>query len=147
MVSPAASIEVSVIVPSYNARDHISRCLQSLRDQKTLHDFETIVVDSSEDATPEIVRDYIVAIPKCKTRTMSQMREDLAKTYRADVTCPTSTGIFVRINAEVALDELRAKRPITKVTPFWRVIDPASPAAQKVSCGADFIQRQRDAEA
>lgn len=98
-------------------------------------------------ATPEIVRDYIVAIPKGKTRTMSQMREDLAKTYRADVTCPTSTGIFVRINAEVALDELRAKRPITKVTPFWRVIDPASPAAQKVSCGADFIQRQRDAEA
>jgi hypothetical protein len=42
-------------------------------------------------ATPEIVRDYIKSVPKGKTKTVKQLREDLAKRYKADIACPTSS--------------------------------------------------------
>jgi len=45
--------EISVIVPSYNSRDKIERCLAALRDQQVDVGFEVIVVDSSDDATGE----------------------------------------------------------------------------------------------
>jgi hypothetical protein len=97
-------------------------------------------------ATPEIVRDYIAAIPKGETRTVREMREDLARTYKADATCPASSGIFVRITAEAALEEAEKGKAISRITPFWRIVDPASPAAQKISCGPKFIVARRDAE-
>ena len=98
-------------------------------------------------ATPEIVRDYISAIPKGKTRTPQDMRQDLAKAHKADATCPTSSGIFIRINAEAALEEVQKGKALSKVTPFWRIIDPESPAAQKISCGQKFIEERRREEA
>ena len=90
-------------------------------------------------ATPEIVRDYIAAIPKGQTRSVKQMREELAKNHRASVTCPTSSGIFVRIVSESALADLQEGKSLKKITPFWRLVDPDSPAAHKISCGPDFI--------
>jgi hypothetical protein len=98
-------------------------------------------------ATPEIVREYIRAIPRGQTRTPQEMRQDLAKTHKADVTCPTSSGIFIRINAEAALEEVQKGKALSKVTPFWRIIDPESPAAKKISCGAKFIEDRRLEEA
>jgi hypothetical protein len=98
-------------------------------------------------ATPEIVKDYILRIPKGETRTVKQMREELAKSYKADVTCPTSSGIFVRIASEAALEEMQDGTPIGKVTPFWRLVDPESAAAAKISCGPEFIRERRGAEA
>jgi len=97
-------------------------------------------------ATPEIVRDYMKSIPRGKTRTVKEMREDLAKAHRAKISCPTSSGIFVRIAAEAALDELKAGKAVNKITPFWRLIDPESPAASKLSCGADFVRERLASE-
>ena len=98
-------------------------------------------------ATPEIVRDYIKAIPKGQTRSVQEMRADLAMRHRARVACPTSSGIFVRIVAEAALEDMTDGKPIEKITPFWRLVDPASPAASKISCGPRFIVERRAAEA
>lgn len=97
--------------------------------------------------TPEIVRDYMLRIPKGETRTVKQMREDLAKSFKADVTCPTSSGIFVRIASESALEEIHEGAPIGKIAPFWRLVDPESPVAAKISCGPEFIRERREAEA
>jgi GT2 family glycosyltransferase len=47
---------LSVIIASYNAQDTITACLESLSRQTTEQPFETIVVDSSEDDTAELVR-------------------------------------------------------------------------------------------
>ncbi|RMD97531.1 MAG: glycosyltransferase [Calditrichaeota bacterium] len=49
------NIDVSIIVPSYNSEKTIYRCLESVLAQKTRHSFEVILVDSSDDQTPEIV--------------------------------------------------------------------------------------------
>ncbi len=46
---------VSVVIPSYNAERYIENCLNSLQRQKTVVAYEIIVVDSSSDATPEII--------------------------------------------------------------------------------------------
>ncbi len=47
---------VSVVIPSYNSENVIRIPLDALREQKTDIPFEVIVVDSSTDRTPEIVR-------------------------------------------------------------------------------------------
>jgi glycosyltransferase involved in cell wall biosynthesis len=51
-----ASWFCSVIVPSYRSEHTIRACLVSLLTQQTAPDYEIIVVDSSPDRTPAIVR-------------------------------------------------------------------------------------------
>lgn len=46
---------VSVVIASYNARETIVSCLESLRRQETDKGFEVIVVDSSNDGTGKII--------------------------------------------------------------------------------------------
>ncbi len=48
---------ISVIIPSYNSEKTIARCLLSLKTQTYEGEYEIIVVDSSIDRTPEIVKD------------------------------------------------------------------------------------------
>lgn len=47
-------------------------------------------------------------------------REKLAQVFKVDVTCPITTGIFVRIAAEAAEEDLRKGK--RRVTPYWRVV-------------------------
>ena len=49
---------ISVIVPSYNSARTIVGCLEALTRQQTRLDYEIIVVDSSTDDTPELVRAF-----------------------------------------------------------------------------------------
>lgn len=95
-------------------------------------------------ATPAIVESYIRKIPKGHCTTIRQMRKDLAAMYHAEYTCPVTSGIFLRIVAEKAYEEMLAGKK--RIAPFWRIIDPASPAAKKLSFGAAFLTQQRAGE-
>lgn len=59
-------------------------------------------------------------VPRGRLVTQGQIREKLARACGADVACPITTGIFVRIAAEAAEEDLRAGK--SRVTPYWRVI-------------------------
>jgi len=59
-------------------------------------------------------------IQKGKLVTDSQIRERLAKDFHANLTCPMTTGIFIRIAAETAEEDLTSG--VTEITPYWRVI-------------------------
>ncbi len=48
---------VSVIIPSYNSEKTIASCLLSLKSQTYEGDYEIILVDSSDDGTPQIVKE------------------------------------------------------------------------------------------
>jgi glycosyltransferase involved in cell wall biosynthesis len=48
---------ISVVIPTYNAASSIVRCLESLFAGSFHEPFEVVVVDSSTDATPEIIAD------------------------------------------------------------------------------------------
>ena len=53
---------VSVIIPSYNSERTIEKCLDALLNQTYSGEFEIILVDSSDDRTPEIVKNKYPSI-------------------------------------------------------------------------------------
>ncbi|PID58314.1 hypothetical protein CSB45_04405 [candidate division KSB3 bacterium] len=55
-------MKYSVIVPSYNSESTIARCLEALTQQRFEESSEIVVVDSSNDATPEIIRKHFPQI-------------------------------------------------------------------------------------
>jgi hypothetical protein len=97
-------------------------------------------------ATPLLIENYIKRIPKGKKATLQTMRKDLALENKADYTCPVTTGIFLRIVAEAAFEKYQQNNSIKGLTPFWRVIDPNSPLAKKLSFGKEFIIEHREKE-
>ncbi len=97
-------------------------------------------------ATPQIVEDYLRHIPKGKSVTLQTLRNDLAHDYRAQYTCPVTTGIFLRIVSEAAHEQLTAGKPLNQVAPFWRVVGPKSALNKKLSFGVGFVTKQRKAE-
>ena len=96
--------------------------------------------------TPLIIQEYINHIESGKISEVKIMRNDLAIEYQADKTCPVTTGIFLRIVSEASFEELNEGKDIQKVTPFWRIVNPKSKLAEKLECGIDFIEKQRENE-
>lgn len=98
-------------------------------------------------ATPEIVARYINGIPAGEVRDIIRLRRDLARQNKADATCPVSTAIFLRQIAEKSLADMQAGATPSAVVPFWRVIEPGSKIAKRLSCDDDWIGHQRRLEA
>ena len=48
-------------------------------------------------ASPPIIDEYVQSIPYCNFVEPVKMRDDLAKNYQADKTCPVTAGIFLRV--------------------------------------------------
>src|ERR1700682_1970690 len=55
--------------------------------------------------TPKLVDELLRRVPKGKLITVGEIRKRLATDFAADVTCPLTTGIFVRIVAEAAEED------------------------------------------
>jgi len=97
-------------------------------------------------SSPGEIARYVAAIPLGETRTIARLRSDLAKRAKADAMCPVTTAIYLRVVAEVALDELEAGKPMDEVVPFWRIIEPKDKLAAKLSCGPERIEHLRALE-
>lgn len=96
--------------------------------------------------SPKIVDAYIRQIPKGQQVTIETIRKDLAAEYHAEVTCPLTTGIFIRIAAEAAYEEYKKGKPLNRITPFWRIIGEKSPAAKKLTFGTKLLRELRQKE-
>ena len=70
--------------------------------------------------TPLLVDGLIRKVRKGKLVTVKQIREHLAKDFKADSTCPLTTGIFIRIAAETAEEDSQLGKK--RITPYWRVL-------------------------
>jgi hypothetical protein len=97
-------------------------------------------------ATPTIVEEYIRQLPAGVHTPIMKMRRDLADEYKADNTCPVTTGIFVRIVAENAYEQYKAGKPLDEIAAFWRMIDLRSPQTRRLSFGPTFLLERRAAE-
>jgi hypothetical protein len=97
-------------------------------------------------ATPKIIDEYVRQIPKGKGVSLQTLRKDLAIQYNADYTCPVTSGIFLRIVSEAAYEQLEQGKALSKITPFWRVVDEKSPLIKKLSFGSEFVLQQRQKE-
>ena len=71
-------------------------------------------------STPLEVDTVLKKIPKKKLVTITQIRNFLAKKHKTQITCPTSTGIFINISAAAA-EEYRTQGK-KEITPYWRVL-------------------------
>lgn len=70
-----------------------------------------------------------------KLVTVDQIRRRLAKDYGGDSACPLCTGIFLRIAAEAAEEELA--KGATEITPYWRVVKTDGGLNEKFPGGVD----------
>lgn len=96
--------------------------------------------------TPRLIDEYIRRIPKGTIVEATTLRNDLALEQGAEVTCPLTTGIFLRIVAEAAYEEYQKGKLVRKITPVWRVIDEGSNTAKKLTFGINFLKEQRAKE-
>lgn len=91
--------------------------------------------------TPLLVDELIREVPKNKLVTVKQIRERLAKDFKADSTCPLTTGIFVRIVAETAEEDLReGRKGKDEITPYWRVLKTDGSLNPKFPRGVEKFQ-------
>jgi hypothetical protein len=97
-------------------------------------------------ATPKLIDQYIKEIGVGKRTDTKTLRKDLALAHNADHTCPVTTGIFLRIVAEANYEKLQQGKLLEEITPFWRVIEPNSTLAQKLTFGQEFLHQQVDKE-
>jgi hypothetical protein len=97
-------------------------------------------------STPQIIENYIKQIAKGKSINTVTMRNDLAVENNAVFTCPLTTGIFLRIVAEAANEQMEQGVPLKNITPFWRVVEPNSALAKKLTFGQEFLMEQRKKE-
>ncbi len=96
--------------------------------------------------SPKLIDEYIQHIGYGKKIDSKTMPNDLALEHNADYTCPVTTGIFLRIVAEANYEKLQEGKSLEEITPFWRVIEPNSTLAKKLTFGQEFIISQQQAE-
>ncbi|TVP47366.1 MAG: hypothetical protein EA341_12865 [Mongoliibacter sp.] len=115
--------------------------------KRTDKDFADIPAGSTMlIATPQLVDAYVKTIPEGRSLDIKTIRKDLALEYGADYTCPVTTGIFLRIVAESAHEELQNGGNLETITPFWRVVDPKSTLAKKLTFGKELLMEMREKE-
>ena len=85
--------------------------------------------------TPLQVDALIREIPKGQYRTVSDLRQELARRNGATTTCPLCFGIFWRLSAEAAEED--AAEGSAEITPYWRVLKDDLKCNPKLPGGAD----------
>lgn len=96
--------------------------------------------------TARLVDTFIRTIAEGKSMDVATLRARLARRHKAQVTCPITTGFHLRTVAEAAWEAHRRGTPLSRITPFWRVLDAKAPTTAKLSFGAAVVQRRRAAE-
>lgn len=96
--------------------------------------------------SPAIVDAFIREIPAGKSMDVKTLRQKLARKYKAEVTCPITTGFHLRTVAEASLEAHQQGAALDEITPFWRVLDEQAPTTAKLSCGAAFVAKRRRQE-
>jgi hypothetical protein len=91
-------------------------------------------------SSPIEIDQFIRSIPKGNKIEPSVMRQTLALRHGADATCPVSTGIFLRIVTEAAIEEYNNGNNLNDISPFWRIVDLNSALAKKLSISSNEFE-------
>jgi alkylated DNA nucleotide flippase Atl1 len=93
---------------------------------------------------PLAVDAAIRKVPRGKVVTLTQLRQKLARAAGADVTCAMVAGMFVRIAAEAACEDIKAGK--SRITPYWRVVRDDGSLLEKLPGGPAEQARHLEAE-
>ncbi len=97
-------------------------------------------------SSPMEIASELQKLPFGTTISIQQFRSLLALKNECDATCPVSTSIFLRIVAEHTWEQYNLTGSIENLYPFWRVLDPSSALAKKLSFDVNWIVLQRELE-
>jgi hypothetical protein len=97
--------------------------------------------------SPQIIDAFIRELPRGRSMDVGTLRRELARRHGAEITCPITTGILLRMVAEAACEAHEQGVSIKEITPVWRVIAEDAPLLKKLFFGPAFILEQRRAEA
>jgi hypothetical protein len=70
--------------------------------------------------TPLLVAEEVGRVARGKVLTLSELRTSLAKRFKADRTCPMTTGIFAAIVAGAVREDIARRRKPR--WPIWRLV-------------------------
>lgn len=76
----------------------------------------------------------IKKIPSGRLATVNTIRDYLAHQYKAEMTCPLTTGIFINIAANKAEEDQLHDKSV--ITPWWRVLKSDGTLNEKFPGGA-----------
>ena len=96
--------------------------------------------------TARIVDDFIRTIPKGVSMDVKTLRAKLARKYKAEVTCPITTGYHMKTIAEAAFEAHQQGAKLREITPIWRVLDESTPTTKRLSYDPAFIMDRRARE-
>lgn len=99
------------------------------------------------EPSAEQVEALIRAIPYGETRTVKDLRLDLADADGAATACPVATGQHLRRIAKQVSERLAAGAGMDDMVPVWRVIDESSPLLHRSASPARPLTSRRRAEA
>ena len=89
--------------------------------------------------TPLLVAEEIQKTKVGELVSPAEIRIRLAQRFKADLTCPLTTGIFINILAGAAEEELKEAKPVT--APYWRVVDEKGFLSEKTPPGPELQAR------
>ncbi len=89
---------------------------------------------------PKEVDEIMRKVPKGRLITINQIRKRLAKRHRATIGCPITTGLFARIAAEAAEEDMKSGSK--QATPYWRTLKERGVINEKYPGGIK-VQRMR----
>jgi hypothetical protein len=95
--------------------------------------------DSMYISSPMELDTAIRLLPPGEVLSIAELRHQLADEHGCAGTCHLTTSMFIRIAAEAAREKLDAGSSPADVTPFWRVIAPGSPLAQKMELSDTWL--------
>jgi hypothetical protein len=93
-----------------------------------------------------MVAEAITAAPEGMVTELGALGRSLAARYGADACCPVTVRRHLRTIAEDAFENAKRGEAIAKVTPFRRVVDPASLLAGRLAGGEQFIRERQAGE-
>ena len=96
--------------------------------------------------TARIVDDFIRTIPKGVSMDVKTLRAKLARKYKAEVTCPITTGYHLKTIAEASFEAHQQGAKLREITPIWRVLDESTPTTKRLSYDPAFIMDRRARE-
>ncbi|UFW66607.1 hypothetical protein RlegWSM1455_11600 [Rhizobium laguerreae] len=94
----------------------------------------------------QMVAEQIRSAPEGVITEVGTLRRRLAAQYGADACCPVTVQRHLRAIAELSFGALEKGEPVSTVTPYWRMVDPASLLAKRLAGGSTFIRERLAAE-
>ncbi|MBY5386499.1 hypothetical protein [Rhizobium leguminosarum] len=94
----------------------------------------------------QMVEEQIRSAPEGVLTEVGILRRHLAAQYGADACCPVTVQRHLRAIAELSFGALEKGEPLSTVTPYWRMVDPASLLAKRLAGGPSFIRKRLTAE-